>query len=413
MSDFIKCNADLHMHGLYSRAVSKDMVPSVIAEQAPLKGLHLVSSSDILHLGWQKLVKEQLKKTDDEAIFLYPNGTKFILGTELECSNRVHHLIFFPSMSKVDELRERLKGRCKDFEADGRQKLWVNSEELAALCREVGALIGFAHAFTPYFGLFGKFDSYKKCYGAYSKDIRFMELGLSADTNMADRISELHDLTFLSNSDGHSPWPNKLGREFNELHIKDITFDEIKKALWREGGRKCTLNVGFNPLEGKYHKTRCTGCLKFFDPKDGVKFKWRCPECKKPIKKGVDYRIEELSDVPVNVHPDHRPAYKHIMPLSEIIALAIDRKNVYSDIVQDVWKKFIAKFGNEIRVLFRVPYEELQAVDENIANYIIHFREEKIQYIPGGAGQYGKLVKPGEKIELDVFNSKQKSLADF
>ena len=103
MSDFIKCNADLHLHGLYSKAVSKDMLPNIIAEQAPLKGLHLVASADILHLGWQKLVKEQLRKTDDEAIFSHPNGTKFILGTEVECSNRVHHLVFFPSISKVDE----------------------------------------------------------------------------------------------------------------------------------------------------------------------------------------------------------------------------------------------------------------------------------------------------------------------
>ena len=42
-------DADLHFHGLYSGGVSKNILPSVIAEQAQLKGLDIVSISDILH----------------------------------------------------------------------------------------------------------------------------------------------------------------------------------------------------------------------------------------------------------------------------------------------------------------------------------------------------------------------------
>jgi len=183
--------------------------------------------------------------------------------------------------------------------------------------------------------------------------------------------------------------------------------------LKKENGRKCVLNVGFNPLEGKYHKTRCIGCLGFFDPKEAEKLNWRCINCGKPIKKGVDYRIEELSDLPLGKHPEHRPEYKHIIPLSEIIALALDINNAWSVKVQNVWKKFVDKFGNEINVLLNVDIDELSNVDEKIAEYVKFFREEKIKYIPGGAGIYGKLVKPGAEVKIDKIDIKQKSLDEF
>lgn len=412
MSEYIECNADLHMHGLYSGAVSRSMIPRTIAEQAPLKGLDLVGTADILHDKWISLIREQLKEIN-EGILEHENGTKFILQTEIEDTNRVHHIIFFPSFSKVEEVREKFKNKCKNLDSDGRPKIWMNGEEIVEICNEADCLIGFAHAFTPYFGLFSKFNSYKECYGKYSNKIYFLELGLSADTNMADRISELYDLTFLSNSDGHSPWPNKLGREFNKLRLKDISFEEVKKALKRENGRKCVLNVGFNPLEGKYHKTRCTGCLTFYEPKEAIKLNWRCPNCSKSIKKGVDHRIEELSSLEAGKHPEHRPDYKHIIPLSEIIALALDINNAWSVKVQDIWKKFVNTFGNEIKVLLDIDITELSKLDPKIAKYVDYFRNEKIKYVPGGAGVYGKLVKPNESFEIKTFNVKQRSLGDF
>ena len=73
MSDFIKVNADLHIHGLYSMAVSKQMTPKSIGDQAPLKGLHLVATGDILNAKLIKLVKEQLKPTDTEGILEHEN----------------------------------------------------------------------------------------------------------------------------------------------------------------------------------------------------------------------------------------------------------------------------------------------------------------------------------------------------
>ena len=412
MNDYINCNTDFHLHGLYSGAVSKDMIPAKIAEQAPLKGLNLVSTGDILNARWIKLIKEQLKQIDD-SILEHENGTKFILQAEINDINRVHHLILFPSFSKVEELREAFKNRCKDLDTDGRPTIHMNGEEIAEICAKADCLLGFSHAFTPYFGIFSKYDSYKECYGKYWNKIYFMELGLSADTNMADRISELHNLTFTSNSDAHSPWPNKMGREFNALQLKEITFDEVKKTLKRENGRKCILNIKFNPLEGKYHKTRCTGCLKFYEPEEAIKLKWRCSNCNKSIKKGVDYRIHELSDLPENKHPDHRPECKYVIPLSEIIALALNINNAWSVKVQSLWKKFIDHFGNEIKVLLASDINEVRKIDKKVAEYLQYFRENKIKYIPGGAGVYGKLIKPDEEANINDYKKQQKSLSEF
>lgn len=410
MADYIECNSDFHIHGLYSQAVSKDMIPNKIAEQAPLKGLDLVATGDILNPKWLKLIKEQLKPFN-ASILQHENGTKFILQAEINDMNRVHHIILFPSISKVEEIREAFKSKSRDMDIDGRPTIRMNGEEIADLCTKADCMIGFSHAFTPYFGIFSKYNSYKQCYGSHWNKIYFMELGLSADTNMADKISELHNLTFTSNSDSHSPWPNKMGREFNRLQLKEINFEEVKKAFKRENGRGCILNIKFNPLEGKYHKTRCTGCLIFYEPADAIRLKWRCPNCNKPIKKGVDYRIHELADLPENVHPDYRPKCIHIIPLSEIIALALNISNAWSNRVQTAWKEFINEFGNEINVLLNVPLEELSRINKTVSEYVGLFRENKIQYVPGGAGVYGKLLKPGAKI--NEVKKEQKSLDDF
>jgi len=413
MTEFVKINADLHIHSPFAGGVSEKMSPHTIAQTAPLKGLHLIGTGDILNENWIKIIQEQLQKTDDESIFMHKNGTKFILQTEIADDNRVHHIILFPSLSKVYELREKFARYCTDLDKEGRPSIHLNGEQIAEICSEANCLLGFSHAFTPYFGLYSKFNSYKECYGKNWDKIYFMELGMSADTDMADRILELHNLTFTSNSDAHSAWANRIGREFTQFLMEGISFAELEKALKRVDGRKAILNVKFNPLEGRYHKTRCTGCLKFFEPAEAKKFWWRCPNCKKPIKKGVDWRIEELSDVPANNHPEHRPPCLHIIPLSEIISMAIKVRNPWAQKVQDEWMRFVKTFGTEIDILINKNTEELATLNKEVAKYIEFFREGKIKYIPGGAGIYGKLIPPGENADIDNFTGQQKSLTDF
>ncbi|MCX8202578.1 MAG: TIGR00375 family protein [Candidatus Micrarchaeota archaeon] len=395
-------NADLHLHGKYSGAVSNDMLPRTIGEQAKLKGLNLVATADILNQKWMAEIKKNLK--EEGGVLSDDSGTKFILQTEIEDQNRVHHIILFPSLSKVMEVRERISRYAKDLDTEGRPKVHLSGEQIAEIAIEAECMIGPSHAFTPWTSLYKEYDSLKDCYGKYSDRIYFLELGLSADTDMADRISELEDITFLSNSDAHSPWPNKMGREFTSFEVNEISFEELKNAIMRKKGRRPILNVKFDPREGKYHRTRCMNCLVFYSLSDAESFKWRCPICRKPIKKGVAERIEELAKGRRTIHPDHRPRCLHIIPLSEIISLAYNIRTPYSQKVQEIWRRFVEKFGTEIEILIRSDQDELKRIDKNVADLISAFRNNEFKYVPGGAGRYGIPVPPGKKAVYKVWN---------
>ncbi len=368
------------------------MIPKKIAQNARLKGLNLVGSGDILHEKWGKYIKELNKF--DEGIFEY-GKVYFILQAEVEDRNRVHHLIFFPSFSKVEELRE-IFSRYGNLN-DGRPKINLDGSEILEYCKNSDCEIGFAHAFTPYFGLYSKYDSYKDCYKDW-KQIFFMELGLSADTGMADKIKELHELTFLSCSDSHSPWPHRLGREVTIIETRDISYDEIMNSI---KNKKVKLNIKLNPKEGKYHRTRCRDCLTFFSLSDAKSYKFKCPSCGGIIKKGVFDRIEELKDS--DFSPEHRPKCLHIIPLSEIISIVIER-NVLSEEVQKIWRKLVEKHGNEIKILTNnLEYEN--EIEKKVFEFIKLFRENKINYVPGGAGEYGKIIPPWKKEKMKIWKN--------
>ena len=151
----------------------------------------------------------------------------------------------------------------------------------------------------------------------------------------------------------------------------------------------------------------------FFELKDAIRLNWKCPECSGVIKKGVYERVLELSDSMQLTHPDHRPKCIYIIPLSEIIALALRIKSPYSLKVKALWKDFIDSYSSEVNVLLNVDINKLKKIDENVAEYIDYFRNNKIQYIPGGAGVYGKLVPPGNKSDIKIYKHHQKSLQDF
>jgi uncharacterized protein (TIGR00375 family) len=287
----------------------------------------------------------------------------------------------------------------------------LGGAELVDHLNDVGGLIGPAHAFTPWTALYKEYDSLRDCYQDNLKHIHFLELGLSSDTFHADRISELSDVTYLTNSDCHSPWPHRLGREFNRLDVKSLSFDELSKAIRREGDRRFTLNVGLNPLEGKYHLSACTRCYLKFSWSDAVKLKRRCPECNGLIKKGVVERINELADYDKPKHPSHRPEYKHILPLAEIIGLAYRIKSPTSKKVAAVWGRLVESFESEIHVLLEADIKQVSKVDGDVGRVLDLFRSGKVGFISGGGGMYGRPTLDGERDRF--YEGSQKTLDDY
>jgi uncharacterized protein (TIGR00375 family) len=384
----MQINADLHIHSRYSGAASREMVIPKIADGARRKGVQLISMGDCLHLKRLGELKECSRIDDGTWEFM---GVKFILGTEVEDINRVHHLLFFPCLSAIMDFRERIMPHSKNLEMDGRPKIKLGGEDLTQFATDVDALIGPAHAFTPWTAMYAYHNTLKSCYGDLLDHISFLELGLSADSDYADRISELSKLTFLTNSDAHSPQPARLGREFNRFEVEDISFSELKKALLSTGGRKCVLNVGLPPAEGKYNESACIKCHLHYSLPEARTRNWTC-QCGGRIKKGVKDRVEEIADNPQPMHPKGRPPYLHMIPLAEIIAAALGSVSSFSPRILREWKLLVDRFGSEANLLVDTPINEIaRVVPVAVAEAIEAFRLGKILIRPGGGGEYGKI----------------------
>lgn len=372
-------NADFHVHSCFSMASSKDMLIKNMAPKSKLKGLQLLGTGDAFHPGWLDIIEETTSCSGD-GIYSFED-MDFVLTTEVEAKHRIHHLIIIPDIGIARELSDKLPSKNKEI--DGRPKTRYDGAELFDLVKEYDCLIGPAHAFTPWTGMYKSYDSIYDCYG---KKPDFVELGLSADTFMADTVGELKDFPFLTNSDAHSPWPHRLGREFNQIELKDISFSSIKHAIKH---KDIKANYGLIPNLGKYHMTACTKCYKLVDPIIAKDNRMKC-SCGGIIKKGVDFRISEIADFKEPKHPDFRPKYVHLMPLAELIATVYD-KGVTTKTVQGKWQKLVDSFGTEIDVLINSPLKDIDRIDSNIASAIEAFRNETIDVVPGGGGKYGEI----------------------
>ncbi|HUW66714.1 MAG TPA: TIGR00375 family protein [Candidatus Nanoarchaeia archaeon] len=386
-------NADLHIHSKYSMATSGRMDIPTLGVESVKKGIQLVGTGDCLHRKWLDDIKS-LPEVDNGVYG--KDSARFVLTVEVEDTDRVHHLLIVPDVAKAEEIREAFEQFSVNIDTDGRPNVNLNGIRIAEIAKDAGAIIGPAHAFTPWTALYAYHDSLVSCYGDMAPYISFVELGLSADTDLADRISELHRLTFLTNSDAHSPWPNKLAREFNRFQMEDITFPELEKAILRIDGRKPVMNVGLYSQQGKYHESACIRCYQHYTLRESIMKKWRCT-CGGMIKKGVVDRIEEKADA--TGHPEHRPPYLHLFPLSEIIMIALGMASTTSKKVKSNWEILVDRFGSEVTVLLEAELDGIEGVDPNVISAIRKFREGKVRVVPGGGGQYGKIEILGEETD--------------
>lgn len=413
----MRVNSDLHIHSNYSAATSPRMDLPTLAKEAARKGIQLLGTGDCLHPKWLSGIKDLDEK---DGIFYFKgkeDGTNFVLTVEVEDNKRVHHLLILPSIAKAEQLYESFRSYSADIDSDGRPSLRLSGAEIAEHAKAAEALIGPCHAFTPWTALYAYHNSLAGCYGDMSSYVSFVELGLSADSSYADKISELHGLTFLTNSDAHSPYPIRLAREFNRFQMDSMSFEDLKAAIERRNGRKPVLNVGLPPKEGKYNESACIRCYKHYSLREATIRKWRC-ECKGMIKKGVRDRVNELADCD-GTPPEHRPPYMHLIPLAEIIGLAVQR-SASSKTVTRIWESLLAEFGTEVNVLVDADVDELQAAnrDARVVDAISAFRAGKISIIPGGGGKYGVIALSPEgheaaEEEHEREQKGQRSLFDF
>ena len=375
---------DLHIHGKHSGGVSPKMEIPVIAKEAEKKGLEMVGTGDILNPKWLRHVREE---TEEMEGYLQRDNIKFIPTTEVEDEDRIHHLIIFPNLETVEEAYKDFKELSDDIRREGRPRIKADGEKIVELAKKHNCLIGPCHAFTPYTAIYGRKDSLEECYGEQVENLDFLELGLSADSEMASKISDHDDLVFLSNSDAHSPWPHRLGREFNRAELVGENFEGLRKLFGGEEG-EMKMNVGLDPREGKYHCSACNSCHQKYSVEEAESFDWRCQECSGTIKKGVNDRVNELSDRKAGYKVD----YLHLPPLAKIIQMTVGHSSPTTKTVQKKWMAFNEEFGDEASILIDEEVEVLREVDKDVADSIRKFRENEIIMVPGGGGDYGERI---------------------
>ena len=393
--------ADLHVHSPHSRGTSRQLTFENLARWAGLKGIDLLSSGDFTHPVWARESRRKLRDAGD-GLFEH-GGVTFILGAEVNCiaeqggrSRRVHMLLFAPSFRTVERINAALAGRG-NLAGDGRPTLHVSPRDLLETVLDIDdrCMVVPAHAWTPWFGLFGSksgFDSLEECFGDLSGYVHAIESGLSSDPAMNWRVPWLDDVSIVSFSDAHS-LPN-LGRELTVLPGAP-SYDGLMRSLMTQS---IDSTVEFFPQEGKYHYSGHRKCGVRLSPAEVSRNGHRCPKCGRPLTLGVMQRVDELAGQEAG--PDRtgkgpadgakrRPPFKKLIALRQIIAESL-RCGPNTKKAQAAYFGLVSHFGTELSVLTEAPSSEIAEVaGERVADGVARVRAGDVFIEPGYDGVYG------------------------
>jgi PHP family Zn ribbon phosphoesterase len=338
-----------------------------MASWAKKKGIGLLGTGDFTHPVYFKDLKKKLKPAGNS---LYTSKSEpsvfFMLTAEVSsiysCKGKVrknHNIIMAPSLKTAEKINNTLS-RHGNLSSDGRPILGTPSKEMLKMVLDISedCLFVPAHVWTPWFSMFGSksgFDSIEECFDECSGYIYAIETGLSSDPEMNWRLSALDNITLLSNSDAHSP--SKLGREANVFNC-EMDYHTILNII----------------KEKDITRFLCT--IEFF--------------CNKRLTVGVLSRVNELADRPEGFIPENAIPSKHLVPLQEIIAAAL-QQGVNTKKVREEYEKLMSLY-TEFEILLDLPEYELYRITQGrIAEGVLRVRTGNIHITPGFDGVYGRV----------------------
>lgn len=379
--------ADMHIH--IGRDMSNQPVKitaskrltltNILIEATRRKGIDMVGvidcQSPLVQQEIVELIRNNLAEELQEGGIRFENVT-LIMGAEIEvydenCNGPIHVLCYFPTLPAIKSFTEWLSYRMKNVQLSS-QRYYGSAIDLQLKVKELAGLFIPAHVFTPFKSLYGKGVKNSLTEVLDPKLIDGIELGLSSDTEMADQIAELHEYTFLTNSDSHSL--QKIAREYQQIMLKEPSFQEFAKSLQQVDGRFIVANYGMNPKLGKYYTTVCQACMEqvLYQSK-------QCSNCgSKKIINGVFDRINDLKDTDKLIQ---RPPYYYQVPLDYLPGLG-----------KKTFEKLLDHFTTEMNVIHQIPYQQLASViPEKLANMIVDMRKGELDIEAGGGGKYGRV----------------------
>ena len=427
----MRVTADLHIHSRYSRATSERMSIEEIGRFARIKGVDLVGTGDFTHPKWFAEMQEMLVPEPDTGLYKIAKNPElpvhFMATTEVSTiftfageTKKIHHVILTPSLENAAQINDRLL-KYGDLASDGRPTLNMDAPHLVEEVMEVSSenMVFPAHAWTPWFSIFGAFsgfDSVEDCYQDMTKHIYALETGLSSDPPMNWRLSKLDRFALVSNSDSHSFWPWRIGREANVFELEKPSYFEVVDAVRRKDTERFKFTIETDPAYGKYHWTGHRNCHVSLSAKEAIKLGNICPVCRRKLTKGVEQRVEELADRPLGFKPEGAVGFVRLLPLSEIISTVLRVDSPSTQKVWSIYNSLIERFGDEYTVLIDASKEALMSVaDVQIAEAVVRVREGDVRIAPGYDGVYGQIAIFEDQFKEKVGPQRvqQLNLSDF
>jgi len=375
--------ADLHVHlgeagsGPVKVTASRNLTLRGVLEAClSPKGVDVVGIVDMACRGPLLEMEALISGGELQALqgggFRFRDAVTLIPGAEVEAifeGRPAHLLVYVPDLESLEGLQRWYAAHARN-PALGVQRVGDGD----AFLREASTLgiIVPAHAFTPFRGYYAAAG----CLGDRLRFIAGLELGLSADTQMVEGIRELQGVAFLSNSDAHSL--KTLGREHNLLELEEASFDELVKALRREGGRCVTANFGLDPRLGKYYRSHCHGCgTTFLDPPPVL----ACPRCgQRALVTGVLDRVTAISGKTQGT-AGSKPPYHHLIP--PFMVPGVGPRTL---------ERLVGLFGSEMALIHKATRKEIvDALGEPLASGLWSALKGHRRIIPGGGGVYGQV----------------------
>lgn len=365
---------------------SRDLTFFNIAREASeRKGIDIVGIIDCHSPNVQDEIVAYLDKGDMAELagggIRYRRST-IMLGTEMEVRDHgcgpAHLLAYLPTLADMQSFTGWMSRHMKNPGLSS-QRMYVPARELQDEVIGRGGIMIPAHIFTPHKSVYGSCSNRMSDLLDVAR-LAAVELGLSADTEMASYISELDGLAFVTNSDAHSL--GKIGREYNQMAMNEPTFAELVLALAGMEGRGILANYGLNPRLGKYHRTYCEACGSIVDEAETAAE--RCLYCgKTTIVRGVMDRILTIADRETPLVAPYRPPYVFQVPLEFIPGLGPKMMN-----------RLLERFGTEMSILHQASGEELEeCAGADIACMILAARSGQLKLDTGGGGRYGRVCR--------------------
>lgn len=425
--------ADFHIHSRFARATSRSLTLPVLDEQARKKGVKVLGTGDFTHPQWFGEIKHLLAPAPEAGLFILKeagdiDATRFILSVEISSiyqqggrGRRVHTLVMLPSLESATRFNHHLAARGAKLASDGRPIVGLSARQVAQIAFEASpqALVIPAHAWTPWFSIFGSmsgFNSLEECFGELTPRILAIETGLSSDPPMNWRLSGLDNVALISSSDAHSA--PKIAREATKF-AGELSYEGIGKALRRgapaRAGERADAptqlvgTVEFFPQEGKYHFDGHSAHKVRFSPQQTKANKGVCPVCGRGVTVGVLSRVEELADRPLDFRPRRALDYWSLVPLEEIVAETLAVK-AGTKKVGAQYNALLRTFGSELTVLLDTPIESIESASSPIlAEAIKRMRAGKLHIEPGYDGEYGTVHVLTDK-DRQIFSAGQQTI---